>query len=346
MQAVPEDAEWPRRVAVGTALVWPLVSGDRLVGVLSAERNQRPFDLGDLERLAPLAAQARLALDNVQLFGHLVASDRLAALGNLAAGIAHEIRSPLSYGLENSLFLAQNLEALNRQQRELASASPHGEPPRLFHELSEASRESVDALHRIRDLVRDISALASPDETTRVTLDLTEAIRAALRMCKVDLYGRAKVITRLGADTKLVGSVGRLTQVFINLLVNAAQAAQAESGVEGKILVLTRRDGDRVIAEVSDDGAGIPASVLPRIFEPYFTTKPAGKGTGLGLFLCRDIVRRHRGEIRVRSSPTHGTTFTLELPAEGAPALRSESGPAWKADEPKVDAGGAGPLKN
>ena len=109
------------------------------MGVLSAERNQRPFVSEDLDRLAPLATQARLALDNLQLFGHLVASDRLAALGNLAASLAHEIRSPLTYGLENTLFLAQNLEALHRQKRDQLTPPPE-EPLRLYRELSE-SRE-------------------------------------------------------------------------------------------------------------------------------------------------------------------------------------------------------------
>lgn len=333
---VAEGAEWPRRVSTGPALVWPLMSGERLVGVFSAERNGRPFTQADVERLAPLAAQARLALDNVQLFGHLVASDRLASLGNLAASIAQELRTPLASGITSSAFLAEKLGAPEPQQPgALAGAALP------LRELGEAAQESVGALNRIRDLVRDIGALTSPDETTRISLDLNEAVRAALRMAKVDLYGRARVVTRLGADASLVGSVGRLTQVFVTLLLNAAHT-RSESGVERKIVVLTRRDGDRVIAEISDDGPGIPPAVLPRLFEPYFATKSAGKGPGLGLFLCRDIVRRHRGEIRVRSSPSYGTTFTIELPADGATSLRSEPAPSWKLEEAKVQ----GPSKD
>ncbi|MBS2025672.1 MAG: hybrid sensor histidine kinase/response regulator [Deltaproteobacteria bacterium] len=327
------DAEWPRRAAQGQALLIPLVSGDRLVGVLSAERHTRPFTSADLALAAPLAAQARLALDNQQLFGHLVASDRLAALGNLAASVAHEVRSPLTYAMENAHFILQNLEAARRHAPELAPAQAE----RLQTDMNDAARDTVDALQRIRDLVRDIGALSSPDETTRVTFDLNDAVRAAVRMTKAEQLGRVRVMTRLGAELKLVGSVGRITQVFVNLLVNAMQALPQEAGHDGKVVVITRRDGDRVIAEVSDNGPGIAPGVLPRLFEPYFTTKPAGKGTGLGLFLCRDILRRHRGEIRVRSSPVYGTTFTIELPAEGAVALRSEQPDRWTAD-PKVEA--------
>jgi signal transduction histidine kinase len=99
-------------------------------------------------------------------------------------------------------------------------------------------------------------------------------------------------------------------------LVNAVQAIGTERARDGRIVVVVRREGARVLAEVSDNGPGIPPAMLNRVFEPFFTTKPAGQGTGLGLFLCRNIVRRHGGELRVRSTAQHGTTFVVDLPAD------------------------------
>ena len=182
----------------------------------------------------------------------------------------------------------------------------------------------------MRDIIRDIGALASADESTRLPFDLKEAIRASLRMAEAELRGRAIVSLRMDGQTQVIGSVGRLSQVFVNLLVNAVQAIGNERAREGRILVTVRREGERVIAEVSDNGPGIPPTMLNRVFEPFFTTKPAGQGTGLGLFLCRNIVRRHGGDLRVRSVPQHGSTFVVDLPADtvqAPPELELESQP-------------------
>ena len=144
-------------------------------------------------------------------------------------------------------------------------------------------------------------------------------------MADAELRGRTTVMLRLEGETQVIGSVGRMSQVFVNLLVNAVQAIGTERAREGRIVVTTRREGGRVIAEVTDNGPGIPAPMLNRVFEPFFTTKPAGQGTGLGLFLCRNIVRRHGGDLMVRSAPHHGTTFVIDLPADTAAQQRERS---------------------
>jgi signal transduction histidine kinase len=143
-------------------------------------------------------------------------------------------------------------------------------------------------------------------------------------MCHVELRGRAKVTLKLEGETSVIGSVGRLTQVFVNLFVNAAHAIGSEGASEGNILVVSRREGARIVVEVSDNGPGIRHEVIGRVFEPFFSTKGPGEGTGLGLFLSRDIVRRHGGELRVRSTPGRGAIFIVDLPADPAqPALAS-----------------------
>src|SRR5205085_4148572 len=173
-------------------------------------------------------------------------------------------------------------------------------------------------------------ALASADESTRLPFDLKEAIRSAVRMSQAEMRGRAKVSLRLDGDTPVIGSAGRMSQVFVNLLVNAAQAIGECPAQEGRIVLVARRQGARVLVEVSDNGPGIRPDMVQRVFEPFFTTKPAGQGTGLGLFLCRNIVRRHGGDLRVRSSAQHGTTFVVDLPADtgkGTRELEVESAP-------------------
>jgi signal transduction histidine kinase len=188
--------------------------------------------------------------------------------------------------------------------------------------MRRAAHDAVDGANRMRDIIRDIGALASADESTRLPFDLKEAVRASLRMAEAELRGRATVSLRMDGHTQVVGSVGRLSQVFVNLLVNAVQAIGNERAREGRILVTVRREGERVIAEVSDNGPGIQPAMLNRVFEPFFTTKPAGQGTGLGLFLCRNIVRRHGGELHVRSTLQHGSTFVVDLPADTAQTPR------------------------
>jgi signal transduction histidine kinase len=264
-----------------------------------------------------LAAQARIALENDRLLQHVASSDRLVALGQLAASIAHEIRTPLTYVLENAGYIAEHLPRFAPPESTLPTRETV-----TFTQMRRAASDAVDGANRMRDIIRDIGALASADESTRLPFDLKEAVRASLRMAEAELRGRATVSLRMDGDTHVVGSVGRLSQVFVNLLVNAVQAIGNERAREGRIVMTVRREGDRVIAEVSDNGPGIAPAMLNRVFEPFFTTKPAGQGTGLGLFLCRNIVRRHGGDLHVRSMPQHGTTFVVDLPADTAQTPR------------------------
>jgi len=279
---------------------WLLSLARRAASGLSAERN------------------AGAAVDNAELMRRMASSGRLASLGQLAASISHEIKNPLNYVLENARYVEQKLHVL------------HGEPA-LVAQVRDAVRDVVSGAERIGDLVRDVGTMASPDETTMLTFDLCDAVRAAMRMASVELRGRAQVLTRLGSGTLVLGSIGRMTQVFVNLIVNAAQAIGREEANRGRIVVVCRRNGGRVLAEVSDDGPGIAPGLASRLFEAFFTTKRAGEGTGLGLFLSRDIVRRHGGELRVRSVPGRGTTFAIDLPVDPQLATAHEGarvGPA------------------
>jgi len=312
------DGSAPPRAQRGPGLVYPLSCDERLVAVLTAHRERPSFGPGDLERATVLAAHARIALENERLLQHVTASDRLVSLGQLAASIAHEIRTPLTYVLENAGYVSEHLDRFAP-----AGAQPSRESV-TFTQVRRAATDAVDGANRICDIIRDIGALASADESTRLPFDLKEAIRSAVRMSQAEMRGRAKVSLRLDGDTPVIGSAGRMSQVFVNLLVNAAQAIGECPAQEGRIVVVARRQGGRVLVEVSDNGPGIRPDMVQRVFEPFFTTKPAGQGTGLGLFLCRNIVRRHGGDLRVRSSAQHGTTFVVDLPADPSQPARPQ----------------------
>ena len=315
----------PAPAPTGPILVVPILYRQRLVGALVAARRTR-FDSADLERVAPLAGCARLLLGAPHLQRSVEASDRLATLGQLTASVGHELRSPLAYVVENADFLKSEFE-------KLAAGDPSGGAQlsgAQLGELRSSAGDAVDGLRRMTELLRDIGALASADEATFVPVDLNEVLRAALRLTRNQVRQRAQVISRLDTDLLVTGNVPRLTQLFVNLLVNAAQALGDRGSGEGRIVITSRHEGARVVVEVSDNGPGIPATVLPRIFDAFFTTKAPVEGTGLGLFLSRDIARAHRGTLNARSSPTRGTTFTLELPHATAPREQ----PASKPDTP------------
>jgi signal transduction histidine kinase len=314
---------------VSSSIVYPLMAGERLVGVLNLNRSRsdRTFRRADVDRAAVLASQALLALENSRLLRQMVASERLASIGQLAASVAHEVNNPVSFVLTSHGFLQKSIAKLGRLVTAVAAEAPTAPARRIWEELGgqvlyadlvQATDDLAEGVGRIRDIVFDLRGLARTEDAAAL-VDINDAVRSALRVAAAEIRGRSLVVN-LGVDTKIVGSTGRLSQVFLNLLVNAAQAVAERKDGKAEILVTTRRDGAQVIAEVSNNGPEISPEHLPRIFEPFFTTKNAGLGTGLGLSTSRDIVRRHRGEIRVESSAGSGTRFTLVLPAAPASA--------------------------
>ena len=241
-----------------------------------------------------------------------IQNDRLASMGALAAGIAHEINNPTSYVLSNLSFLKDWLEEL---EPELAGART----PRMEEMLTEAREvvaECLDGCSRIRDIVRDMRCFShTPDENV-TPVDIHASLDVVLRMA----HGELKHTARLEKDYApqlpvVLGSEGRLSQVFLNLVINAVHAMRSETPSQHVLRVRTRLEGERVRIDISDTGHGIPPDVLSRIFDPFFTTKPTGVGTGLGLSISHSIVQKMGGEISVESEVGRGTTFTLRLPA-------------------------------
>ncbi len=285
-------------------------------------------------KAASAVPEASLVVDLTRVEAQLLLADRMAAMGTLAAGAAQEVTSPLGYTIANLGFALEELAAVGT---ELAAADGENEA-QLAGRLARsrvAVQAVVDALQearqgadRVRHLVRDLRTFSRPDDDRNGLLDVRRVLESAINVAYSQISHRARVAKDYGATPPVEGNEARLGQVFVNLLLNAAEAIP-EGNVERHVVrVVTRTDGDgRCVVEVSDTGQGIPATNLARIFEPFFTTKDL-RGTGLGLSVCQYIVAAMGGRLSVESREGKGSTFRLVLPgASGGPTMRQTSAP-------------------
>lgn len=258
-------------------------------------------------------------------------ADRLANMGMLAAGVAHEINNPLSYVLYNLETLALDLpkiaddlaacraglvgrfgpEAIDEVLRECSTVLRPG----LLADLKEQLREALSGTDRIRAIVRGLGTFSRVEKSDVSPIDVRQSVEHAVNMTRNEIRYRARLVTDLGITPPIMGSDGKIAQVVLNLLVNAAQAIGEGDVAHNEIRVRTWAEDGGVLIEVADTGAGIPKESMEQIFEPFFTTKPIGVGSGLGLSICRKIVEDFGGEIRVASEVGTGTRFTIRLPA-------------------------------
>ncbi len=251
-------------------------------------------------------------------------ADRMAALGRVAAGVAHELNNPLSFVLGNLEVAREALPEMLREYMVLhgkVQQDPELAPRMLrlseqLRDLHAVVRDASEGADRVRAIMRDLKSFSRPDtDDRREPVDVMRSLDAAVRMAWREIQPRARLIQDRQPVPLVAGVEGRLCQVFLNLLVNAAEALpDGESYAnEVRIHTLTGSQGQAII-EISDTGPGIAPDQLPHLFEPFFTTKGPGRGTGLGLSICHDIVRAHGGEIAVVSQPGAGATFRVTLP--------------------------------
>ncbi|HEX4335705.1 MAG TPA: PAS domain S-box protein [Polyangiaceae bacterium] len=247
-------------------------------------------------------AFARDITERKAMHEKMVQADRLAAVGTLAAGIAHEINNPLAYVL-------LGLQYLERELPKVANA------PHRIAEMLARLGEIRSGAERVGGIVSGLKMFARADEAERGPVDLQAVIEAAIKISDNEIRHRSRLIRTYETNALVDGNAARLEQVFLNLLVNAAHAVSDREPAQAEIRVRLRlASAGRVVAEVSDNGMGIEAGILPRIFDPFFTTKPIGIGTGLGLPICKSIVEGFGGTIGVESSVGHGTTIRIDLP--------------------------------
>jgi signal transduction histidine kinase len=275
------------------------------------------------ERAEQLSLIKRLEEAQTQL----LQADKMASIGQLAAGVAHEINNPIGFvqsnlgsldtyigalfqildayeDLENTLQLeSPQLTALRQLKQQLELNYLRADTPNLM-------RESKEGISRVSKIVQDLKDFSHVDETEWQWADLRKGLDSTLNIVWNELKYKAEVVKDYAAIPDVECIASQLNQVFMNLLVNAAHAIEEH----GTITLRTGSHGNEVFVEITDTGTGMPPEIQRRIFEPFYTTKPIGKGTGLGLSLVYGIVQKHHGRIEVQSEVGRGTTFRLWLP--------------------------------
>jgi PAS domain S-box-containing protein len=270
--------------------------------------------------------------DLLTMQSSLALADRLASIGTVAAGVAHELKNPLAY-------VGANLEYLLEGLAGLATRKP--EEARAIGPLADAVREALVGAQRMQTIVRDLKTFSRDDEDPSAVVDVHRVLESCVNMAWSELKRRATLRKELRAVPPVRATEARLGQVFLNLLVNATQSIPEGDPRGNEVGIGTRPlEGNRVAVEVWDTGTGIAPAARARIFEPFFTTKRQGEGTGLGLSICRSIVEAAGGTIEVEAEAGRGTRFRVILPAAPgsapAPDLRRRPRVLVLDDEPLV----------
>jgi signal transduction histidine kinase len=288
----------------------------------------KPFDREEL-RVRIRAGERILALEQTlsereralrEAQAALVQNEKLAALGRLAAGVAHEINNPLAYVTNNLAVLRRDVQATlavldaYRRGDAVEAARLEGEADLAYFRdnFARTCDSSLGGLRRVRDIVSNLRAFARLGEAEYKEVDLNAAVRSVAEVLRHEFTARdVRLQTELGPLPGVHCHGGRVNQVLLNLLLNAAQACDRG----GTVAARTRSEaGGWVVVEVQDNGCGIRPEDRPHLFEPFFTTRPVGEGTGLGLSVSYAIVRDHGGRIEVDSEPGRGSTFRVWLP--------------------------------
>ncbi|MDQ3745879.1 MAG: response regulator [Acidobacteriota bacterium] len=288
--------------------------------LLRAARQYR----ADIERSNEELRRSKQELEHLQ--AQIIQSEKMASLGQLAAGVAHELNNPAG-------FIYGNMEILDECIRGLTCLLTFYESVPLAPDVAARARRIMDEVdyehaladlrtivtdcregaERICDVVQNLRTFSRLDEAEFKKVDIHEGLESTLRLLSRH-YGadRIRLVRDYGELPAVDCFAGQLNQVWLNLLVNAAQATREG----GEVCIRTRRDGPMAVVQIKDDGHGIAPENLKRIFDPFFTTKPVGEGTGLGLSVTYSIVERHGGNITVESTPGHGTTFNVSIPID------------------------------
>lgn len=293
---------------------------------------------------ADITGYKRVEKEQNELRLKLVQNDKMASIGQLAAGIAHEINNPLSFvvlNLNHITIYGRGLLNIVEQYDKVAALAKAGtmspeleagfaaveeakardEFEEILEELPSLLQESQDGAERIRAIVLNLKEFSHTGEGAQKHADINRCLQSTLKIVSYELKYKAKVIEQYGDIPEILCHPQELNQVFMNLLINASHAIKQN----GEIRIVTARRDEQIVVEISDTGCGIPPENLPRIFETFFTTKEVGKGTGLGLSISSEIVKKHHGRIEVESTVGVGTTFRIWLPiVQGGPQVKEE----------------------
>jgi len=330
----PENREACRDVfdTLEVELLVPILYGVDLLGAIAVGRKLSRERLAPDDRvlLRTLANQSSIAIENAKAFDEiaklnetlearveertrelrdtqtqLMQAEKMKSLGQLVAGVAHELNNPIG-------FVHANLQLLDEYMHKLADAQGEEDRRRSREAIEKLLGRSRQGTERVKKIVQDLRTFSRMDQAELQEVDLHEEIDRNLALMEPRFKNDIRVERDYGEIPRVHCFAGQLNQVILNLLMNACDAIERD----GTITIRTRPSENGVRLEVQDDGPGIPEHVKSRIFDPFFTTKPVGQGTGLGLSLSHGIVERHGGRIHVDSHPGRGTTFAIELPLE------------------------------
>ena len=262
-----------------------------------------------------------------ELRAKLLLADRMAAVGTLAAGVAHEINNPLAYVKLNLSTLSARIAGMEKSLTGAEGA-----------ELREILNDTIEGVSRVRDIVRDLKAFSRAEDLSQCAVDVRLLMESSIKMTYNEIRHRAKMRKNFEKVSLVAANPSHLGQVFLNILVNAAQAIEEGNAAENEIYVVTRTDkrGD-IVVEIRDTGCGMSEEAKRRVFDPFYTSKPVGVGTGLGMYFCHNVVTRIGGTIEMDSEPGQGTTVRVRLPAtRGTGIAPKKSEPVVV--EPSLDA--------
>ncbi len=316
-------------------------SYDQVITLGASDYIQKPFSPEEIVlRVKRVLKERSLKDEAIRLHEEKAQSLRLESIGQLAAGIAHEINTPIQYIGDNITFIQESFQDLNRLIQELlglfkAAGENRIEDGMLSNitsvveetdfefvneELPVAIDQTLEGVSRIKEIIKAMKDFSHPGDDGHVLSNLNHCIKSTATISKSEWKYVADLILNLDPDlVDIQCNPGELNQVFLNLIVNASHAIAKRLGPQspdkGKITITTRQKDDRVEIKLSDTGTGIPDDIRDKIFDPFFTTKEIGKGTGQGLAISRAIVvNRHKGTIDIHTEKDKGTTFTITLP--------------------------------
>jgi PAS domain S-box-containing protein len=274
--------------------------------------------------------QAEVALRELQ--SQLLQQEKMASIGQLAAGIAHEINNPMGFINSNLCTLVKYIEKFDRYlqaqdellqqcaadegRQEIAALRKTLKLDYVQRDIHALLDESLEGAQRVMKIVQDLKTFSHGDTGLMEPTDINACLDSTINIIWNQIKYVADLVRDYGELPRVTCNQQQLGQVFLNLLVNASHAIKAKGEQQGVVTVSTWADHEAIYAAVTDSGCGMPEELQRRIFEPFFTTKEVGKGTGLGLSISQEIIKKHGGELSVKSTPGSGTTFTVRLPLE------------------------------
>lgn len=322
----------PGHFAIRRHMSVPVFDGSVIVAVAGVGNKEQQYTDDDAKQVSLFMGSVWRVLKQKRQEKLMLQQEKMASIGQLAAGIAHEINNPTGFIMSNLSVLnkyserlaefirlqgeaiagmrtgteAKSIEILSRLEEKRSAIKID----RILSDLDSLIAESLDGAERIKKIVQDLKGFSRTNDSEHAAADINAGLESTINIVWNEIKYKATVRKEFGDLPQVVCNQGQLNQVFMNMLVNAAHAIENK----GEIVVRTWAENDRVKIAISDTGCGISPDNMKHIFDPFFTTKPVGKGTGLGLSIAYDIVKKHNGTITVESAVNRGSTFTVQLP--------------------------------